>query len=131
MLLDSTFLVDLLRKIDLKAIQKATELDVQLAVKAVSSVSVLELWRGALRSVRQEQEKQKIQELLQSVVVYPFDEAVAKKAAEIEAFLAAQGELIDLEDIMIAATALISNETLLTRNDKHFKRVIGLNVETY
>ncbi len=131
MLLDSTFLIDLLRSTDQKARQKAEELDRQAELKIISSISVLELWRGSLRSVHQEREKQKIDELLQSLAIYPVDELVAKKAAEIEAHLLQQGSMIDLEDIMIAAVALVHHEPILTRNERHFGRIAGLKVVGY
>ena len=131
MLLDSTFLIDLLWRTDKKALQKAKELDQHSELKIISSLSVLELWRGSLRSVHQEREKQKIDELLQSLVVYPVDELVAKKAAEIEAYLLEQGSMIDLEDIMIAAVALVHHEAILTRNEHHFGRIAGLKVVGY
>lgn len=131
MLLDSTFLIDILRKTDDKTLHRAEELDESAETKTVSAVSVLELWRGALRSIRREEEKQRVNNLLLTVHVFPFTEIIAKKAAEIEALLLAQGEIIDLEDIMIAATALVHREHILTRNDNHFKRIKNLSVETY
>lgn len=131
MLLDSTFLIDVLRRTDDKTLHRAEELDESAETKTVSAVSVLELWRGALRSIRREEEKQMVNNLLLTVHVFPFTEIIAKKAAEIEALLLAQGEIIDLEDIMIAATALVHRESLLTRNGKHFKRIKELYVEEY
>ncbi len=131
MLLDSAFLINLLRKTDDKTLHKAEELDERAETKTISAVSVLELCRGALRSIRREEEKEKINNLLISVQVLPFTELIAKKAAEIEALLLAQGEIIDLEDIMTAATALVHQEPVLTRNDQHFKRIKNLEVETY
>ncbi len=131
MLLDSTFLIDLLRRTDEKATRKAEELDEQGEVKTISAVSVLELWRGALRSVRHVEEKEKINLLLKALHVYPVNELTAKKTAEMEALLLAQGERIDLEDIMIAATASVNDEPVLTRNEKHFKRIREIQVETY
>ena len=130
MLLDSTFLIDLLRRTDQKALRKAEELDQLSDLKIISSISVLELWRGSLRLVHQEREKQKIDELLQTLVVYPVDELVAKKAAEIEADLLGQGTMIDLEDIMIAAIAMVNGEKLVTR-DNHYTRIDGLKVIKY
>jgi len=39
--------------------------------------------------------------------------------------------MIDIEDIMIAAIAIVNGEKILTRNSKHFKRIEGLEVEEY
>jgi len=131
MLFDTTFLVDLLRGVSPEAKQQAEEFDTVLMNKAVSSITVLELWRGAIRSNRSEIEMKRIDELLASFLVYPVDEEVAKKAAEIEARLIAAGEAIEFEDILIAAVAVTKNLPLLTRNAKHFSRIADLKVETY
>jgi len=39
--------------------------------------------------------------------------------------------MIDLEDIMIAATAITRNESVLTRNVEHFNRIPNLKVDSY
>jgi tRNA(fMet)-specific endonuclease VapC len=129
-ILDSSFLIDLLRTKDGDAEKKANELDQKLVVKATTSISVLELWRGVLRA-HSASERQKVNSLLGSVQLYPFNEEAAKKAAVIEADLMERGEMIDLEDIMIAGITLSKNETILTKNVKHFGKIKGLDVETY
>lgn len=130
MLLDTCFLVDLLRDAG-AAKKKAEELDDEISVKAVSCITALELWRGALRCTKKEEEMKKIDELLHTVLQYPLGEQEAKKAAEIEVDLLQKGEIIDWEDILIAATALVHNKPLLTRNIKHFSKIQGLQIEKY
>jgi predicted nucleic acid-binding protein len=61
----------------------------------------------------------------------PLDLESAFLAGDIQKELIRKGEIIDPEDCMIAGIALKSNEPLLTRNLKHFKRIPGLQVETY
>ena len=39
--------------------------------------------------------------------------------------------LIDREDCIIAPTALLADEPVVTRNIDHFSRIDGLDVETY
>jgi len=131
MLFDTTFLIDLLRGKE-PAVYKITQkIEEHCETKCISSISVMELWRGAIQSDRSEGEKKKITELLSSLFVYVFDENIAKKAGEIEAQLIKSGEIIQLEDVIIAATALIHRQSILTRNTEHFKRVQGVEVETY
>jgi len=131
MLFDTSFLVDLLRGSNPEAKQKASEFDSVLMNKAVSSITVLELWRGALRSHRTETEMKRIDELLRSFLVYPVDEEAAKKAAEIEARLIAAGQAVEFEDVLIAAVAVTKDLPLLTKNVKHFEKIHELHVETY
>ena len=131
MLLDTSFLIDLLRGKDKKALERAKQLDDSLESKGVASITIMELWRGAMRSQRSDNEKKKINELLTSLFQYPFQENEAKKSGEIEAELMKQGAMIDLEDIMIAGVAKVHHEPILTRNVKPFSKIQGIHVESY
>jgi len=131
MLLDTSFLIDLLRGKNPAALERAKELDEKFERKSIASISVMELWRGAMQSHLQEVEKKDINNLLSSLLIHPFNENEAKKAGEVEAELKKSGKMIDLEDIMIAGVALVHNETILTRNKKHFSKIKGINIESY
>lgn len=39
--------------------------------------------------------------------------------------------MINIEDIMLAGIALTHNESIITRNIKHFSKIEGLKIETY
>ncbi len=68
---------------------------------------------------------------MSSLLVLNFNIANAFKAGEIEANLRREGAIIQIEDIMIAATCISKNETLITRNKKHFERIKGLKIQSY
>ena len=53
------------------------------------------------------------------------------QAAEIYGKLYRQGQLITDADILIAATALVHNLTLVTENVAHFQRIIELRLESW
>ena len=96
---------------------------------------LLEIIRGiylkdSMKNIK-ENERDKIDNFLSSFVVLDFDKESAIKTGEIEAELQNKGEIIDLEDIMIGAIALKNNETLVTRNKKHFEKINGLKIESY
>ena len=131
MILDTSFLVDFIRGRDIKTKEKSEELDKKFVIKAISTITLMELWKGAMQSINSDNEKIKISELLDSLFVYPFNEDDAKKAGEIEAMLRRNGDIIDIEDVMIAATAIVRNEPLITRNVKHFSKIKGLEVISY
>ena len=131
MILDTSYLIDLLRGKNENVIKKANELDNRFTIKSISSVSVMELWRGALQNLDSAAEKKKVNELINSLNILSFTSEVAKKAGEIEAELIKNGNMVDLEDIMIAATAMTRNEKVLTRNIQHFSRISGLALESY
>ena len=130
MILDTSFLIDLLRGKDNNVKDRIDRLDKEFLIKGVTSISIMELWRGALQSTN-EKEKKEINELLKSLLTFNLDENAAKEAAEIESELTKEGDIIDLEDIMIAGISKARNEVLLTRNVKHFKRIKGIKFEEY
>lgn len=65
-------------------------------------------------------------QLLQPMQVLPFDSECAAQAARIRAALAIAGTPIGPHDILIAATVLRHQATLVTRNVREFSRVPGL-----
>ncbi len=64
---------------------------------------------------------EKCNRLIRNTRIFPVNEDVADRAIEIR-----QGKKIKLPDAVIAATALINNLTLATRNVDDFKDVEGL-----
>lgn len=66
-------------------------------------------------------------QLLQPMQLLPFDSACARHAAHIRATLEAAGTPIGPHDTLIAATALRHHATLVTRNEREFSRVPGLD----
>lgn len=93
-----------------------------------TSVSIMKLVRGIGLDKVRDDEKEKINELIGCIEVLDFDEKSARKAGEIEANLVKNGEIIDLEDIMISGICISNDEPILTNNLKHFKRVEGLTI---
>ncbi len=59
----------------------------------------------------------------------PFDEAAAEQYGILRTQLQRAGALIGANDLLIAATALANDFTLVTRNAAEFVRVAGLRVE--
>lgn len=132
--LDTTFLIDVLRGRALVE-QLEKQLPLQKNMITVASPSVMELVKGlhlaatALRVTKRELSR--ITEIISSLEVLSLDKDSAVLAGEIEAFLVNAGATIDLEDIMIAAIAIKNDESLVTRNAKHFKRIPRLKVISY
>jgi predicted nucleic acid-binding protein len=54
-----------------------------------------------------------------------------RKAGRLAGQLAADGTPIDDADAIIGATAAIVDEPVLTRNERDFRRLPGVEVETY
>ena len=63
--------------------------------------------------------------------VVPFDTPVARIYARLWASLAAQGILVGTHDLIIAATALSLDFTIITANMRDFGKIEGLRVEKF
>ena len=97
-----------------------------------SSVSVMELRFGAVRTRGGSLLWERIRkEVLARVKILPLDEETAERAGDILADLEARGSPIGIEDVLIGATALVANLSVVTRNVKHLSRIRGLVVENW
>lgn len=97
-----------------------------------SSICAMELRLGsALRPDFEPFWKKICTEILDLVRIIPIgaDEAVA--AGDILAALKKTGRIIGIEDVLIAASALIHGLTVVTANERHFVRIQGLKVENW
>ena len=98
---------------------------------ALAAITASELLVGVLRSnspQRRVRGEAFVEAVLERVPVLPFDLRVARVHAEIWAVLAAAGQPIGSNDMMIAATALAHGYSVLTGNIRDFNRVPGLEV---
>lgn len=71
---------------------------------------------------------QALDQLLRPMVALPFDTSCAAHAARLRALLESLGTLIGPHDLLIAATALRHQATLVTRNVREFSRVPELQL---
>jgi len=98
---------------------------------AIPAVVLFELEYGVLRSTRPEQQRKGMDAALKVYQTLSFDGKAAKSAAWIKHTLEAAGTPIGHFDLLIAATALAHELTLVTRNTREFERVPGLRVENW
>lgn len=129
MILDTTFLIDVMNSEE-RVADLVADLDAS-GTSMVTTTSVMELWEGIHRVDSTENERERVEELLTDLREAPFDRDCAMKAGEINANLASDGRPIDVEDVMIAATALVHDVPVVTRNVSHFERIDGLEVVSY
>ncbi|QLG61350.1 type II toxin-antitoxin system VapC family toxin [Halorarum salinum] len=130
MLLDTTFLIDLLRGDD-DAVEKAVELEEDLVQQRLSAMTLFELYHGVARSDQSEEERATVEDVLASKPIHPADAAVMRKGGRLSGELANDGTPIGDGDVIIGATADIVEEPVLTRNVKDFERLDGIEIETY
>lgn len=62
------------------------------------------------------------------ITIIPINELEVEKASQIIRSLKKQNKLIDIQDILIAATAIVNDVKLCTINKKHFDRITELKM---
>ena len=92
---------------------------------AVSIISVAELYEGIFRATNPEEAERALKDFLSEVTVLSIDEEVARIFGQERARLRQVGTPMSDLDLLIAATALRHDLTLLTA-DRDFERVENL-----
>lgn len=103
------------------------------AVCATASLVVAELRFGARRHpdpVRRDRLMGFVDHVIGALPVLPFDEPAAEWLAGERARLEAAGTVVDLADLVIAATAAARGLVLVTSNVRHF-RPLRIDVEDW
>lgn len=98
---------------------------------ALSVITYGELIYGAAKSLQREAALERLRELLHWLPALPLPESAAEAYGTTRADLAAKGEMIGNNDLWIAAHALAAGMTLVTNNEKEFRRVRGLKVQNW
>jgi len=106
-------------------------LDQRAATSAISVVAYGELTFGAVVSVRRDEAAAHLAALLDTLQVLPLPLEAARRYAEVRAELQRSGQPIGSNDLWIAAHALADDLTLVTNNEREFRRVPGLRVENW
>ena len=127
--LDTDLLIAILRG-KKEAYRTLTELDEE-ANEATTAINAFELFFGAYKSERKNENLKEVQKLLERLEVIPMETSAAETAGAISANLLARGEPVDFRDAMIAGIAIENDLTLLTRNKAHFSRIKDLKVQTW
>ena len=95
---------------------------------ALCSIVKAELLYGARHSQQVEANLQLLRQFFTPLTSLSFDDRCAEEAGLIRADLAAQGNPIGPNDVLIAATARAYDTVLVTHNTKEFARITGLRV---
>jgi len=124
--LDSSFLIDLING------KKETKNISDLPNLFTTQINMFEIIRGFfLRKISSNKYLQ-IMEMFESIRVLPLNDQGILKSAEISAHLIKNGMVVEDTDCLIAGIALSHNiKTIVTKNNKHFLRMKGIEVETY
>jgi len=97
----------------------------------LSVITYGELLYGAERSQQRSRALESLARLVSLLSVVPLPEEAAAAYGEIRATLEARGEKIGGNDLWIAAHAKSAGLTLVTNNEREFKRVPGLKLQNW
>jgi len=125
-LLDTDAVVDVLRARHGVAARLEREAPEDVAV---SSMTVAELLYGVCCSSDPARSDRQVRRFMDVVRQIPFGRAAAEVHARLR--FAARHATIGPNDLVIAATAVATNATLVTANVREFSRVSGLTVENW
>jgi tRNA(fMet)-specific endonuclease VapC len=96
----------------------------------LSVVSAAELWEGAYFSRDPKRSQETLEEFLSGIDILGIDEEICKRFGQLRGSMRKGGQRVGDFDLLIAATALRHNLTLLTNNRKHFEGIAGLQIES-
>ena len=98
---------------------------------AISVITYGELLYGAEKSRHRTAALELLRELVHYLPALPLPEAAGPAYGEIRAELESKGELIGNNDLWIAAHAMAEHLTLITNNEREFRRVPGLKIQNW
>lgn len=124
-LLDNDILSEIIKRVNLRIINKANTYLNQFDKYTISAITVMEIVEGWQKR-QQQQRLQEFLTILGSQEILPFDLAEAVLAGKIYADLETTGKRIGYPDCMIAAIAICHNLTLVTGNLSHYQRIQDL-----
>lgn len=93
---------------------------------AVSIISLAEVYEGIYYSKDPDASRKGFEDFLSDMLILPVDEEVCKSFARERGRLRKQGNIIGDFDLLIGATCLCHDLTLLSNNVRHFERIEGL-----
>ena len=97
---------------------------------AISVVTYMEVYQGVLMSPQPEDAERQLRAFVDGIPVIPFDMRVAERCVAIRAELRRYGRRIGARalDLIIAATAIEHQLTLVTRNTDDYRDITGLGL---
>jgi predicted nucleic acid-binding protein len=98
----------------------------------ISVITYLETYEGIARSSDRLADEQRLEQLIRDVPILPLSEAIARRCAELRAQMRTRGRRVNQRalDLIITATAIEHDLTLVTRNVRDFADIPGLQIRS-
>jgi tRNA(fMet)-specific endonuclease VapC len=127
-LLDTNICVYVIRQRPEAVYRRLSEAEGEIV--ALSLVTAFELEIGALRAQGRRYSKA-VRLFLGEFPVLPLEDSAREAYGRLRTGLERRGEVIGAHDMLIAAHAMALGATLVTNNEKEFRRVRGLRIENW
>ena len=128
-MLDTDICIYIIKRKPLRVLERL-EL-IQPGQLSMSAITFAELMNGAKKSQRVEANVSRLNALGEILEICSFDQQAAVAYGDVRSSLEKRGEVIGPHDLLIAAHALSLDRTLITNNEREFKRVEGLKVDNW
>ena len=119
-LLDTSWIIEVLAGREKTARQHK---NLNLSKVAISHISIGEVYEVAFNYANPQAHLASFRQFFAPYKILNLNEPIMEKFAEVRARLRRRGEMISDFDILLGATALHYNLTVLTYNKKHFARI--------
>lgn len=128
-LIDTNICIYIMNKKPSNVIQKFKR--VKMGEMGISTITISELQYGVSKSNKRKKNEIRLHEFITPLEILPYDESAAHTYGDIRYELEKAGNPIGPLDLLIAAHAVSHNLTIITNNDKEFKRIKKLKVENW
>ena len=128
-LIDSSVLIDVERGRVVLGVLLEGRGDRGVAMAAITAAELLHGVHRLRASKRKTRAEAVVETLFSSIPVIPFDLVCARAHARLGAELARRGITVGTHDLMIGATALARGFSIVTRDQRSFARIPGLEIE--
>ncbi len=128
-ILDTNICIYIIKKKPIQVFDKFK--DLPLGSVGISSITLAELAFGAKKSAQSEKNQIALNQFLIPLDIVEFDTNAAIEYGKIRAELERVGTPIGPLDMLIASHVKSLELTIVTNNEKEFKRVSGLKVENW
>jgi tRNA(fMet)-specific endonuclease VapC len=98
---------------------------------ALSSITIAELYFGAYNSAKVSDNLARAEAFVQQLRIFPLNDSILKKFGQIKADLRRLGQPLADFDLLIASTALVEEQILVTNNTRHYARIPSLHLESW
>jgi tRNA(fMet)-specific endonuclease VapC len=97
----------------------------------LSVITYGELLYGAAKSAQRREALERLRELIHLLPALSLPDTAAEAHGKIRAELESKGQMIGNNDLWIAAHAITAGLTLVTNNEREFRRVPGLKIQNW